>query len=422
MKEEPLAARMRPRTLSGLVGQDHLTAPGGPLDLIVNHDTPISLILWAPPGSGKTSIAHVIKSSTKKNFVELSATTATVKDVRAVVAKAKESDTQTIVFLDEIHRFTKSQQDILLPHVEDGTISLIGATTENPSFSVNSALNSRCVLLVLKTLTDEDIKKIIHLALTMPRGLNKAFTVEEGLITRLAQLSSSDARQALNRLEVMTHLALAQNSDHLTHELLESVTGTALQRYDQKGDQHYDVISAFIKSMRGSDPDATLYWLARMLEAGEDPRFIARRIVIHASEDVGMADPTVLPLAVAAAQAVQLIGLPEARINLAHAAVAVATAAKSPAIIKGINEAESLVKQEGNREVPMHLRDAHYPGAKALGHGAGYLYPHDYPHGVVGQQYCPGSEVELYHPTSHGYEKMIKERLASIDKIVRERS
>lgn len=416
---QPLAARMRPTTLDQVVGQDHLIFPGSPLKMIVEGTLQQSVLLWGPPGTGKTTLAGVISASTDKHYVELSATSASVKDVRDVFAgakKAREARESTILFLDEIHRFTKAQQDILLPAVEDGTISLIGATTENPSFSVISALQSRSILLVLQPLEVDDISALLGRAIDDPRGLDSAVTAAGEVLDEIARLASGDTRQALGRLEVCAQIVQASGQTEITSETIAQVTGSATQRYDKDGDMHYDVISAFIKSMRGSDPDATLHWLARMIEAGEDPRFIARRIVVHASEDVGMADPNVLPIAVAAAQAVQLIGMPEARINLAQAAVAVATAPKSPGIIRGIDSALADVKAGRTGQVPMHLRDAHYPGAKALGHGQGYLFPHDYPHGVVAQQYLPEEAAgsSYYTPTTNGFEHAVSNRLRGI--------
>src|SRR5699024_8587247 len=336
------------------------------LKSIVEGSLQSSVLLWGPPGTGKTTIAAVIGASTSKRFVELSATSAAVKDVREVFAKAHkardEDDQSTILFLDEIHRFTKSQQDILLPAVEDGTIALIGATTENPSFSVISALQSRSILLVLQSLEVDDITALLRQAVEDPRGLDGDVDADDAALEEIARLASGDTRQALGRLEVCAQMVLAAGNKRITTETVAQVTGTATQRYDRNGDQHYDIVSAWIKSMRGSDPDAALHWLARMIEAGEDPRFIARRLVVHASEDVGMADPSVLPITVAAAQAVQLIGMPAARINLAHATIAVATAPKSNGVIAGINDSLEDVTKGRTGAVPKHLRDAHYPG------------------------------------------------------------
>ena len=425
---QPLAARMRPTTLDEVVGQDHLIFPGSPLKSIVEGSLQSSVLLWGPPGTGKTTIAAVIGASTPKRFVELSATSAAVKDVREVFAKAHkardEDDQSTILFLDEIHRFTKSQQDILLPAVEDGTIALIGATTENPSFSVISALQSRSILLVLQSLEVDDITALLRQAVEDPRGLDGDVDADDAALEEIARLASGDTRQALGRLEVCAQMVLAAGNKRITTETVAQVTGTATQRYDRNGDQHYDIVSAWIKSMRGSDPDAALHWLARMIEAGEDPRFIARRLVVHASEDVGMADPSVLPITVAAAQAVQLIGMPEARINLAHATIAVATAPKSNGVIAGINDSLEDVTKGRTGAVPKHLRDAHYPGAAALGHGQGYLYPHDYEHGVVAQSYLPEGfdDASYYTPTRNGFEATIAGRMEAIRTMTQEKN
>lgn len=423
---QPLAARMRPTTLDEVVGQDHLIFPGSPLKGIVEGSSQASVLLWGPPGTGKSSIAYVIGQSTSKRFVELSATSATVKEVRDVFAKAErardENGEDTILFLDEIHRFTKSQQDILLPAVEDGTIALIGATTENPSFSVISALQSRSILLTLEPLNVQDIADLLRRAVNDPRGLAGTIRADDEVLEEIARLASGDTRQGLGRLEVCAQTAQAAGSTEITLETVAQVTGRATRHYDKDGDQHYDVVSAWIKSMRGSDPQAALHWLARMIDAGEDPRFIARRLVVHASEDVGMADPSVLPICVAAAQAVQLIGLPEARINLAHATIAVATAPKSNGVIAGINDSLTAVQAGRTGPVPLHLRDAHYPGAKALGHGQGYLYPHDFPHAVVSQTYLPDAAAgdHYYVPTHNGFEATISDRLEAIAKMTKE--
>lgn len=426
-QNQPLAARMRPTTLDEVVGQSHLIFPGSPLELLLKSNGAVSVILYGPPGCGKTTIASVIAAQTSKRFEVLSATSAGVADVRKTLAaaqKALDADgTQTLVFIDEIHRFSKTQQDVLLPAVETGIISLIGATTENPSFSVNAALVSRSIMLVLRPVERHDIVALLERALEQDPVLSAAgVTAEDEALDAIADLASGDARQALNRLETSIATAQAAGQPILDRAILEQVTGAALQRYDRDGDQHYDIISAFIKSMRGSDPQATLHWLARMIEAGEDPRFIARRIVVHASEDVGMADPSVLPVAVAAAQAVQLIGMPEARINLAQAALAVATAPKSPAVM-GIDTALADVRAGRTGSVPMHLRDAHYAGAKALGHGQGYLFPHDFPHGIVAQQYLPDEALgaTYYEPTPNGFEQVVGKRLSIIQDLNTER-
>lgn len=417
---QPLAARMRPTCLKEVVGQEHLTFPGSVLDLLARGRTVLSVLLYGPPGSGKSTLASIIARSTDVPFVELSATSATVKDVRTVLARARtrtgNGEAAPVLFIDEIHRFSKAQQDVLLPGVEEGTVSLIGATTENPSFCVNAALVSRSVLLELRALGTPEIAEIIRRAMTGPRGLDDQLTIDEHAIELIARLASGDARQALTRLETVGNLVLARGGTEITPADVEQATGRALQRFDHDGDQHYDIVSAFIKSMRGSDPDATLYWLARLIEGGEDPRFIARRLIVHASEDVGMADPSVLPMAVAAAQAVQLIGMPEARLNLAQAAVAIATAPKSNAILAGIDTALKSVRSGHTEPVPDHLRDAHYPGATALGHGKGYRYPHDYPYHLVAQKYLP-SDLEgtyFYRPDDSGFETTIADRLKTI--------
>lgn len=420
---QPLAARMRPTSLDQIVGQEHLVFPGSPLELLAQGEGATSVLLWGPPGVGKTTIASVIARQTSRRFVELSATSAGVADVRKTLAgaqKALDDDLQTLVFIDEIHRFSKAQQDVLLPAVEAGVISLIGATTENPSFSVNSALVSRSILLVLRPVEDGEVVNLLSRALEEDPVLSATgIGFADPALQIIAGLSSGDVRQALNRLETAVATAQAAGKSVVDREVLEQVTGAALQRYDRDGDQHYDVVSAFIKSMRGSDPDVALHWLARMIEAGEDPRFIARRLVVHASEDVGMADPSVLGIAVAAAQAVQLIGMPEARLNLAQATVAIATAPKSPAVIRGIDQALEDVRRGRTGSVPVHLRDAHYPGAKGLGHGEGYFYPHDFEHGVVLQQYLPDAVrgTQYYRPTGNGFEQTIARRLAAIDQM-----
>ncbi|WP_257478346.1 replication-associated recombination protein A [Acidipropionibacterium jensenii] len=417
---QPLAARMRPTSLDDIVGQDRLTAPGSSLRLLADGSLSISVILYGPPGSGKTSIADAIAHETGQRFVTLSATAAGVKDVRKVLADARAEDRGTVVFIDEIHRFSRTQQDVLLPAVEDGAITLIGATTENPSFSVNSALVSRSILVELSPIDIDDIANLIRSAMLDERGFDDQLTIDEHAVELIARLASGDARQALTRLETVGNLVLARGGTEITPADVEQATGRALQRFDRDGDQHYDIVSAFIKSMRGSDPDAALYWLARLIEGGEDPRFIARRLIVHASEDVGMADPTVLPIAVAAAQAVQLIGMPEARINLAQATVAIATAPKSNAILTGIDRALADVRSGHTGPVPDPLRDAHYPGAAALGHGAGYRYPHDYPHHVVAQQYLPDamSGTTYYRPSDNGHEATITRRMNAVHQFV----
>ncbi|HET7780851.1 MAG TPA: replication-associated recombination protein A, partial [Arthrobacter sp.] len=392
---------------------------------------PTSLILWGPPGTGKTTLAHVIARGPGRKFVELSAITAGVKDVRRVMDDALTArdlyKTTTVLFLDEIHRFNKAQQDALLPGVENRWVVLVAATTENPSFSVVSPLLSRSLLLTLKPLTDADIEGLIQRAVADPRGLNGKVDLNEEALDHLVRLSGGDARRALTALEAAAGVAFGDADDagegpvvvELKHT--ERALDVAAVRYDRAGDQHYDVISAFIKSIRGSDVDAALHYLARMLEAGEDPRFVARRIVISAAEDVGMADPTALQTAVAAAQAVQLIGMPEGRIILAEAVVHLATAPKSNAAYMGINKAIADVRAGLGNGIPAHLRDAHYPGSKQLGHGVGYKYAHDAPHGVAAQQYPPDDLVgrDYYQPTANGAERDIAVRLERLRKIVR---
>ncbi|WP_457962541.1 replication-associated recombination protein A [Arthrobacter sp. D1-29] len=439
----PLAVRMRPRTLDDVVGQQHLLGQGSPLRQLAAGANaagpagPSSLILWGPPGTGKTTLAHVIARGPGRKFVELSAITAGVKDVRRVMDDALTArdlyKTTTVLFLDEIHRFNKAQQDALLPGVENRWVVLVAATTENPSFSVVSPLLSRSILLTLKPLTDEDIEGLLVRAVTDVRGLNGKVELSAEALAHLVRLSGGDARRALTALEAAAGVAFGDADDadsavggteapimvELKHT--ERALDVAAVRYDRAGDQHYDVASAFIKSIRGSDVDAALHYLARMLEAGEDPRFVARRIVISAAEDVGMADPTALQTAVAAAQAVQLIGMPEGRIVLAEAVVHLATAPKSNAAYMGINKAVADIRAGLGNGIPAHLRDAHYPGSKQLGHGLGYKYAHDAPHSVATQQYPPDDLVDrnYYEPTANGAERDIAVRLERLRKIVR---
>ena len=433
----PLAVRMRPRSLDDVVGQQHLLGQGSPLrQLAAGSDAtgpagPSSLILWGPPGTGKTTLAHVIAKGPGRKFVELSAITAGVKDVRRVMDEALTArdlfKTTTVLFLDEIHRFNKAQQDALLPGVENRWVVLVAATTENPSFSVVSPLLSRSLLLTLKPLTDADVEGLLRRAATDPRGLGGQVELDGEALAHLVRLSGGDARRALTALEAAAGVAFGDADDagdapvkiELKHA--ERALDVASVRYDRAGDQHYDVASAFIKSIRGSDVDAALHYLARMLEAGEDPRFVARRIVISAAEDVGMADPTALQTAVAAAQAVQLIGMPEGRIILAEAVVHLATAPKSNAAYLGINQAIADVRAGLGNGIPAHLRDAHYPGSKQLGHGKGYKYAHDAPHAVATQQYPPEDLVgrNYYEPTGNGAERDISTRLERLRKIIR---
>jgi putative ATPase len=428
---------MRPRTLDDVVGQQHLLGQGSPLrQLAAGTDAtgpagPSSLILWGPPGTGKTTLAHVIAKGPGRKFVELSAITAGVKDVRRVMDEALTArdlfKTTTVLFLDEIHRFNKAQQDALLPGVENRWVVLVAATTENPSFSVVSPLLSRSLLLTLRPLTDADIEGLLLRALADPRGLNGKVELSAEAMAHLVRLSGGDARRALTALEAAAGVAFGDADDAVDAAVMielkhtERALDVASVRYDRAGDQHYDVASAFIKSIRGSDVDAALHYLARMLEAGEDPRFVARRIVISAAEDVGMADPTALQTAVAAAQAVQLIGMPEGRIILAEAVVHLATAPKSNAAYLGINKAIADVRAGLGNGIPAHLRDAHYPGSKQLGHGQGYKYAHDAPHSVAAQQYPPDDLVgrDYYEPTVNGAERDIAVRLERLRKIIR---
>lgn len=423
--DAPLAVRMRPRSLDELVGQDHLLAPGAPLRELVSGQHPQSVILWGPPGSGKTTIAHLVARAANRRFVAMSALTASVKDVRAVIDTARRQrragGPPTVLFIDEVHRFSKAQQDSLLAAVEDQTVTLLAATTENPHFSVISPLLSRCVLLTLRPLTDEDVRTLLRRAVTDPRGLAGAVRLTPEAEDHLVRLAGGDVRKALTALAAAATSATATGRDEVDLATAEQAVDVAAVRYDRAGDVHYDVTSAFIKSLRGSDVDAALHWLARMLVAGEDPRFIARRLVIFASEDVGMADPTALPIATAAAQAVEYVGLPEAQLNLAHAVVHLATAPKSNTVTTALAAAMADVRAGRGGPVPPHLRDAHYPGARALGHGAGYVYPHDDARGVVTAQYPPDDlvGVDYYRPKGHGAERQVAERLPRLRRIIR---
>jgi putative ATPase len=422
----PLAVRMRPRTLDEVIGQRHLTSAGAPFRKLVDNDAPMSLLLWGPPGTGKTTLAYVVSQATKRRFVELSAVSAGVKDVRAAVDAARRtlgmSGTQTVLFIDEVHRFSKTQQDALLPAVENRWVSFIGATTENPFFSVVSPLLSRSLLLTLQPLSDDDIREVIDRAISETRGLDGTVTLDEDAAEHLVRLAGGDARRALTYLEAAAlGLGDGKEDKHIDVTTLERAVDRAAVRYDRDGDQHYDVISAFIKSMRGSDVDAALHYLARMIEAGEDPRFIARRLIVHASEDVGMADSTALLTAVAAAQAVEFVGLPEARINLAQAVIHISLAPKSNAVIKAITAAGADVRNGLIGAVPAHLRDTHYPGAGKVGHGEGYRYPHDFDDGIVAQRYAPDPVADriYYEPSGHGQEARVTERAGRIKAILR---
>jgi putative ATPase len=418
----PLAVRLRPRTLDEVIGQRHLTADGSPLRKVTDHDAPMSVLLWGPPGTGKTTLAYVVSQVTRRRFVELSAVSAGVKDVRAAIDTARTelglTGTQTVLFIDEVHRFNKAQQDALLPAVENRWVSFIGATTENPSFSVVGPLMSRSLLLTLQPLSDEDMQAVIGRALSDERGLGGAVTLGDGVAEQLIRVAGGDARRALTYLEAAA-LGLPQDAV-IDLATLERAVDRAAVRYDRDGDQHYDVISAFIKSIRGSDVDAALHYLARMIEAGEDPRFIARRIIVHASEDVGMADPTALPVAVAAAQAVEFVGLPEARINLAQAVIHLSLAPKSNAVVRAIGAAQDDVRAGLAGAVPAHLRDSSYRGAARLGPGRCYQYPHDVPEGVVAQEYAPEQVAghRYYEPSRHGAEARYAERAERIRAIL----
>lgn len=457
----PLAVRMRPRTIDEVLGQEHLLTPGAPLRVLAGENAgpagPSSVILYGPPGTGKTTLAHVIARAPGRKFVELSAITAGVKDVRAVMDQALlDRDmygTTTVLFLDEIHRFTKAQQDALLPGVENRWVILVAATTENPSFSVISPLLSRSLLLRVHSLEQSDIEQLIDRALADPRGFDGAAVIDEDARAHLAAVSGGDARRSLTSLEAAAAIAFseaeqasaesARSAEDLADladpagesgekstkpaapvritlaHATEAVDRAAI-RYDRSGDQHYDVVSAFIKSMRGSDADAAVHYLARMLEGGEDPRFVARRIMILASEDIGLADPQALQVATAAAQSVALVGMPEARIILSQAVIYCALAPKSNAAYNAINRAIADVRAGASGQVPVHLRDGHYAGAKQFGHGVGYVYAHDEPGHVAAQQYLPDTlrGTVYYEPTQHGFERTLTERRERIRRIL----
>lgn len=441
----PLAVRMRPASLAEVAGQAHLLVAGSPLRRLVEpaddssrRAAPGSVILWGPPGTGKTTLAYLIAASSGRRFVELSAVTAGVKDVRAVIEDARRrlatGGSETVLFIDEVHRFSKSQQDALLPSVENRWVTLVAATTENPSFSVNSPLLSRSLLLTLQPLTVDDVRTLVERAVADERGLAGTVTLADDALDHLLRLAGGDARKALTILEAAAGAALSGGGADdaaaddaseapvlLDLATMERAIDVAAVRYDRDGDQHYDVISAFIKSMRGSDVDAAIHYLARMIAAGEDPRFIARRIVISAAEDVGMADPSALQTATAAANAVALIGMPEARIILAEAVVHITTAPKSNAAYLAIDSALADVRAGKAGSVPAHLRDAHYSGAKTIGHGQGYKYAHDAPHAVAAQQYLPDelAGARYYRPSDRGFERAVTDRMDKIRTILR---
>ncbi|WP_241153658.1 replication-associated recombination protein A [Nocardioides pantholopis] len=421
----PLAVRMRPRTLDELVGQEQLRAPGAPLRQLIENDQSMSLLLWGPPGTGKTTIASIVSQQTDRRFVEVSAVSAGVKEVRAAIDAARAqlvaTGRETVLFVDEVHRFSKAQQDALLPGVENRWVTLVAATTENPFFSVISPLLSRSLLLRLESLTDDGVRAVMAQALVDERGLGGRFTVDEDALEHLVRLAGGDARRSLTYLEAATGAASSRGSDVVDLATAETAVDQAAVRYDRQGDQHYDVTSAFIKSVRGSDADAALHYLARMMEAGEDPRFIARRLLILASEDIGLADPGALQTAVAAAQTVALIGMPEAQLTLAHATIALAVAPKSNAVTTAVGAAVADVRAGKIGPVPAHLRDAHYGGAKKLAHGKGYKYSHDEPYGIAEQQYAPDvvADAEYYQPTALGAEAAIKERWERVRRMIR---
>jgi len=424
-KNQPLADRMRPVSLQEFIGQEHILGEGKLLRRAIEADKITSIIFYGPPGTGKTTLARIIAYTTKTHFVDINAVTAGVGDIRRVVDEARDRlamyDQGTTVFVDEIHRFNKAQQDALLPYVEDGTIRLIGATTENPFFEVNAALLSRSQLFELKPMQEDELRRVLQRALTdSERGYGDLpIEIDEEAIQHLVHYADGDSRRLLNALElaVVTTPPGENGKLHITLDVAADSIQRRAVRYDKSGDYHYDTISAFIKSIRGSDPDAALYWLACMLDAGEDPRFIARRLVIAASEDVGNGDPRALQVAVSAFQAVEWIGMPEGRIPLAQATVYLACAPKSNASYVGISKSLSYVRKNGHGRVPLHLRDSNYKGAKKLGHGSGYLYPHDFPNGYVEQQYLPDQVNEqFYHPKEIGYERHMADYLKKIKK------
>lgn len=420
-REAPLAVRMRPRALDEFIGQEDIVGKGKLLRRAIEADQLSSVIFYGPPGTGKTTLAKVIANTTKAFFVQLNAVTSGVADIKEVVKNARDRlgmyNQRTILFVDEIHRFNKSQQDAMLPHVEDGTVILIGATTENPYFEVNAPLLSRSRVFGFKTLADGEIGQLLAQALAdEERGLGRYRVIlQKEAAEHIVNVAGGDARSALNALELA--VVTTPPDDEGIREITLAVAEESIQkrsvRYDKSGDQHYDVISAFIKSLRGSDPDAALHWLARMIYAGEDPRFIARRLIVHAAEDVGLADPHALQVATNAAYALEYLGMPEARIPLAEATIYIATAPKSNAVVEGIDRALADVAQKKIGQVPVHLRDSHYKGAAKLGHGKGYKYPHNFPGNYVEQQYLPDELLgtAYYEPSENGSEKEINERL-----------
>ncbi len=424
LRAAPLAERMRPRTLDEVVGQPHLMASGAAFRSVVESGKPPSMVLWGPPGSGKTTLARLVADRATARFEQLSATTHGVKDVRNVIAAARErleqEERRTILFLDEIHRFAKSQQDALLPAVEKGTVILVGATTENPFFEVNAPLISRCTLFRLEGLSAQDVQLLVERAVAdTGRGLGAAPPVTSAAVTMLAERTGGDARLALSALEVAAQVAAGRGSDVGEAEVVEALQRRVI-RYDKGGDRHYDVLSAFIKSLRGSDPDAALYWLHTMLEAGEDPELIARRMVILASEDIGLADSGALQVAIAAAHALQFVGLPEAAHSLSHAAVYLAAASKSNSVTLAMARAREVVSAGPVAEVPLHLRRAAHAGLAELGYGDDYVYPHDHAGGLAPQRYLPGdiAEASIYLPVARGDEADLADRLDRIDETM----
>ncbi|MGQ9455812.1 MAG: replication-associated recombination protein A [Armatimonadota bacterium] len=425
VSSQPLAARIRPRTLDEFLGQEHIIGPGTLLRAAIENDELTSMIFWGPPGCGKSTLAYIIARHTRARFENFSAVTSGIPEIRKAIERARElrraTGRRTILFVDEIHRFNKAQQDALLPHVEDGTVILIGATTENPYFEVNSPLISRSRIYVLEPLADEHIRTIIHKALTdEERGLGKMkIELDPDALEHIVDTAQGDARSALTALEIAANATKPDpntGTRRITLAIAEDAVQKRVLRYDKNGDSHYDTISAYIKSIRGSDPDAAVYWLVRMLSAGEDPKFIARRLIIQAAEDIGNADPMALVVATSAAQAVQFVGMPEAQIPLAQATIYLACAPKSNACYVAISRANADVAQRKGPPVPLHLRDANYPGAKELGHGKGYLYPHDFPGHYVEQEYLPpdAKSGPYYEPTDHGHEAKFKQRLARL--------